>query len=161
MAGEARGAARKKKRGKVACPGPAFASPREVRGLTMQGLRPIEVETMKGLEKLDPKTETAVIKSVGQKRRMELVKYALSKKITILNIKKPEEFLKSKEEELAKRRESTKKKEELKKHKKEEALKKAESEKKEKKEEEKGEEAKPETAKGAKSEKIKALEKKQ
>lgn len=152
---------RKKKRGKVACPGPAFASPREVRGLTMQGLRPIEVETMKGLEKLDPKTETAVIKSVGQKRRMELVKYALSKKITILNIKKPEEFLKSKEEELAKRRESTKKKEELKKHKKEEALKKAESEKKEEKEEGKGEEAKPETAKGAKSEKIKALEKKQ
>ena len=83
---------RKKKRGKVACPGPAFASPKAVRGLTLQGLRPVGVETMKELEKLDPKTDTAVIRKVGQKRRMELVKYSLSKNIKILNIKKPEEY---------------------------------------------------------------------
>jgi len=151
---------RLKRRGKVSHPGPGVASPRLVRGLTMKGLKPVEVATLKELEQLDPKTDTAVIKNVGQKRRIELLKQAIAKKITVLNIKKPEEYLSQAEEAFKKRKETTKKKEESKKQKKEEALKKAkEKEQAEKKEE--TQEQKPETSKGAKSEKIKTLEKRQ
>lgn len=150
---------RLKRRGKVSHPGPGVASPKEVRGLTRLGLRPVEVENNKQLEALDPKTEAAVIKRVGQKKRIELLKKATERKITVLNYKKPEEAIKQAEEKMKKKREAKKKKAETKKEKKEKAAKKTEEKKK--KEEEQPAEEKPETAKGAKSDKIKTLEKRQ
>lgn len=150
---------RLKRRGKISQPGQGVASPKAVRGLTMQGMRPIEVSTARELERIDPKTQAIVLRRVGQRKRIEILKQALAKKITILNIRKPEELIKQAEEEMQKIRESKKKKEETKKKRKEEAVKKAEENKKEGKQEES--EEKPETAKGAKSEKIKTLEKRQ
>lgn len=151
---------RLKRRGKISHPGQGVASPKAVRGMTMQGMRPIEVSTAKELERIDSKTQAIVLRRVGQKKRIELLKLALAKKIMILNIRKPEELIKQAEEEMQKIRESKKKKEETKKKRKEEAVKKAEEKKKKDGGQEAAEE-KPETAKGAKSEKIKTLEKRQ
>lgn len=150
---------RLKRRGKVSHPGPGVASPKEVRGLTRLGLKPIEVSTMKELESIDPKIKTAILCRIGQKKKLEMLKYAVEKKIPILNFRKPEETIKQIEEGMKKKKEAKKKKTETKKEKKEKATKKAEDKKK--KEEETPTEDKPETAKGSKSDKIKTLEKRQ
>ncbi len=148
---------RLKRRGKVSHPGPGVASPRAVRGLTMKGLKLVTVSRLEDLKNMDPKTETAAISKIGRKKRIEILKQALSQKIIIHNIKKPEEVVKKAEDAMKKKQEAKNKKEETKKQKKAEAPKMAE----EKKKEETKEEQKPETAKGAKSEKIKTLEKRQ
>lgn len=149
---------RRKRRGKVAMPNPGFRTPVAVRGLTRHGLKPVEVMQLSDLEGLDSQKETLVIRNVGQKRRVELLKKAIEKKLTVLNFKKPEEHIKKVEDELAKRKASSKKKKETQKKKKAESVKKAEETQKK---EEKTTEDKPETAKGSKSDKIKTLEKKQ
>ena len=151
---------RKKRRGKVSHPGPGVASPKAVRGLTMKGLKPVTVSTLKDLEKINPKTEAIIISKVGQKRRIELLKQAIAKNNPILNIRKPEEVIKKVEETIKKKQEIKKKKTETKKQKKEAAIQKAKEEEK-KKTETTEEQEKPETAKGSKSEKIKTLEKRQ
>ncbi len=155
--------ARRKFRGKTAHPGTGYASPRAVRGMTRQGLMPVEIGTPKDMAKVDPKTDAIVVKKVGTLKLVEILKQAVAKKIFIINIKKPEEIIKKAEEQAAKRKAEKQKKQETKKQKKEEALKKAEEKKKKEEKETKAEEKKeaPETAKGAKSDKIKILEKKQ
>ncbi len=146
-------------RGRVHQPTPSYGSPRAVRGMIREGLMPIEVTTMKDISKIDPSTQAVVIRKVGQRLRVELLKYALANKITVVNIKKTEEFIKNAEDDIKKRKEASKKHQESKKQKKEESLKKAEEKKKEEKTE--AAEEQPETAKGAKSDKIKTLEKRQ
>lgn len=151
---------RLKRRGKVSHPGPGVASPRKVRGLTMDGLRPVEIATLKELSMLNPKTDAAVLKKVGMRQRVEILKQALLKKITVLNIREPETLIKSVEDALKSKKEEKKKKEESKQKKKETATKKAEEKKKAEEPKEETQE-KPETAKGSKSDKIKTLEKRQ
>jgi len=147
---------RLKKRGKVSHPNPGVASPRAVRGMTRHGLRPIQVETLKQLESINLKTECALINNVGKKKRIELLKHAISKKIMVLNFKNPESAIQQIEEARSKKQESSKKKKDEQKKKKEESVKKEEDKKKKDENTEK-----PETAKGSKSEKIKTLEKRQ
>lgn len=149
---------RKKRRGKVSHPGPGVASPRAVRGLTMKGARLVAVSTPKDLQKVNPKTDAIVISKIGKRNMVQILKLALSQKIAVHNIKKPEEVIKQTEEMMKKKKEAKSKKMDTKQKKKAEAAQKAEEkQKKEAPEEQK----KPETAKGAKSEKIKTLEKRQ
>ena len=136
-----------------------YRSPGKVRYLELTGLKKTSVRNLNDLSKIDPKKECADISNTGMKKRMEMVREALNKKITIFNVKNPEAFLKECEEKLRQRKESKKKAEESKKDKEKTKEKvKGEAKKKEEKKEELSEEEKKEAEK---REKEKILIKKQ
>ncbi len=88
-----------------------FSSPKEVRGALKSGLQPLLVYNASQLEDFDTQNFEAVIaSSVGMKKRVEIVKKAIEKNISIHNIKDTEAYLKRVEEELKKRKELHKKK---------------------------------------------------
>ncbi|HLD00447.1 MAG TPA: eL32 family ribosomal protein [Candidatus Nanoarchaeia archaeon] len=75
-------------RGKPILPTPGYGSPKAVRGLSRSGLQRIVVSNVEQLAKLDPITQGAIISSgVGKKKKLDLLKLASEKKITLLNVK--------------------------------------------------------------------------
>ena len=104
-------------------------------------MQQIKVNNVNDLKGLKPSEHGVIVAHVGQRNRVEIVKKALEMKLKLLNLRNPEEFLKTVADELAQKKEESKKKLEHKKKSKEEALKKAES-KKEKEEEVKEEDKK-------------------
>jgi len=124
-----------------------YGSPKIIRYLHPSGLKEILVQNKKQLENIDPKNQGLIIsKKIGNKKRIEILKLALEKKLPVINIKNPQNHLEKLELQFKKRKESKKKKftekekKELEKKKKaEEKEKKEQEEKKEKNEEEKEE----------------------
>lgn len=87
-------------KGYARCPEIGWGSPKSVKGLSPEGLVEVKVESMKDIEGIDAKTQGAVIGgTVGKLKKIQLVKALSEKKITILNVKNPADFLKSVEEE--------------------------------------------------------------
>ncbi|RLE45257.1 50S ribosomal protein L32e [Candidatus Woesearchaeota archaeon] len=123
-----------------------FRSPSAVRGLDVSGLKQVLVSSLKQLEKLDPKTDGVVLSSgLGFRKREVLIKKCSELKLKILNIKNPEEYIKSKQsamEALKKEKEKSKQQKESKKKAEEKETKKAEEKKAEKKTEEKAKDQK-------------------
>jgi len=78
---------RKMSRGRV--PKPGYGSPKEVKGLNMEGFKEILVNNVKDMDKIkNPKEEVAVIsKTVGRRKRFEMIEYAMKKNIRIGNHK--------------------------------------------------------------------------
>lgn len=67
-------------------PETGFRSPLEVRGKTRDGFNEVRVFNPDGLVKVNPKTDVAVIAStVGRKKRLQIMKAAEDRKITIAN----------------------------------------------------------------------------
>ncbi len=108
------------KKGYRKSPSKGYRSPAVVRGLHPSGLVPVVVSSKKELENIDTKNQGAIIsKSVGMKKRIELVNYTKEKGITILNIKDIDKFLadvdkkmkEKKEKKEVKKKEKEKKKE--------------------------------------------------
>ena len=65
-----------------------WSSPRLIRGTTSQGLFPVMVSTIKDLTKINVKTDGAVIAAaVGAKKKAEIIKAAIEKKIQLVNVK--------------------------------------------------------------------------
>ncbi len=121
-----------------------YSSPKMIRSLHKTGLKPILIRAPKDIEEMNPKTEGAVISSkTGLKKRIELIKKALEKGITLLNIRDAGKFLEEAEKrraEIKKQREEKKKKKPAKPAKKkklEEKLEDEEKKKAEKKEKDK------------------------
>src|SRR3989344_2312554 len=51
-----------------------YRSPVEVRGMTLQGLKLVHIETLQQLEKLNPKTELAILSArLGTKKKVDIV----------------------------------------------------------------------------------------
>jgi large subunit ribosomal protein L32e len=79
---------RQKHKGKPRMPGIGFKTPEEVRGLNARGYKEVRISTPSEIEKLDPKTEAAVIAgNVGRKKRLEIMKKAEDKGVRITNIR--------------------------------------------------------------------------
>lgn len=94
------------------CVSPGFKSPAQVRCLTRQGLTQVQVSNLDQLKAIDPQTQAAMItKTVGMRNRTGMIKEALSRKITIMNYKHPEQFLKTAEDILTKKKEKKKNRE--------------------------------------------------
>jgi len=91
---------------------PGFGSPKQVKGLDRTGLRPILINNVDDLLKLTKSDGAIIASSLGIKKKIEILKKCIEKKIIILNIKKPEEYIKSIENKL---QENKKQKQELKK----------------------------------------------
>jgi large subunit ribosomal protein L32e len=156
---------RQKHKGRPKLVSIGYGSPKAVKHLHSSGLQPIIIQNKKQFEGLDPKTQGIVLsKTTSSKKKVELIKLALEKNISILNIKNPQKCLEELESQFKARKESKKKKLTEKEKKELEKKKKAEekerAEKEEKKEEKTPEEIKEEREK-EKKEQEKTLIKKQ
>ena len=112
------------KKGYRRTPSKGYRSPSIIRGLHPSGLAPIIVSSKKELENIDVQNHGAVIaKSIGMRKRIELVNYAKEKGIAILNIKDIDNFLAKADKKLKEKKEKReeRKKEKVKKEKKKEA----------------------------------------
>ncbi|MBI4141819.1 50S ribosomal protein L32e, partial [Candidatus Woesearchaeota archaeon] len=72
---------------------PGYGTPAELRHIGKEGLTPVLVHTTKELENIDQKTQGIIVAHTGKKKKMTIIKTAQEKKITILNLKNPEQFL--------------------------------------------------------------------
>lgn len=97
-----------------------YGSPKEVRGLSKEGLKMIRIHNEEDLNKIVKEKEGIILSSsIGLKNKLLLLNKAKEKGITVLNLN-AEEYLKRKEEELKKRFEKKKTEKEKRKNKEEE-----------------------------------------
>ena len=107
-------------------PSTGFRSPKKVRNTLSSGLFPIMIQTKKSLDLLNTKTQAAILSStVGKKKKLEILEYAISKNIIIYNIKDPKSVIEKIKQEVQNRKKQTISTQEKKKISKEESLKKA------------------------------------
>jgi len=100
-------------------PSKGYKSPALVRGTNLTGLLPVMVYSKRDLEKIDIKKEAGIIaKTIGLRKKIELVNYAKEKGIKILNIKDFDQFLTKANERLKGRKERKEKRKEKKEKKK-------------------------------------------
>lgn len=122
---------RQKHKGRPKLVSPGYGSPKIVKHLHSSGLKEIIVQNREQLNTLDPQTQgIAISQKVGNKRRVELLKIALEKKIKVLNLTDPQKYLEKLETQFKERKETKKKKLDEKSKKEEEKKKKAEEKKK-------------------------------
>lgn len=119
-----------------------YGSPAAIRGVHFSGLMPINVYNPAMLESLDNKTQGIIVsKSVGQKKKLEIVSKAKELSLQVLNVKDVDAYLskvkKAIEEEKKTKEEKAKTKEEKKKQAEKAAEKKAKEKKAELSDEEK------------------------
>lgn len=75
---------RRGERGRGRRPSPGYGSPKAARGLARSGLRPVLVANVSEISRLDPKTQSAIIKSaVGKKKRTDMQRLAKEKGIRL------------------------------------------------------------------------------
>lgn len=119
------------KRGYLKKPKTGYGTPKKEKEV-------IRVRNLSDLEKAEGKD--IIIKKIGMKKKMAIVKKAIERNINMINVKEPKKFLKEAEDKLNKRKKERKKrgkkKEDIKKQAKKEADKKKESEEKESESEE-------------------------
>jgi len=103
-----------KGRGKM--PSPGYKSPAKVRGMHSSGLKMINISSIKDLQKIKNQSEGVVIsKTVGMKKKIEILKMAKELKIKVLNLNldehigKIESFLSSKKKEVKEEKKEAKK----------------------------------------------------
>ncbi len=71
-----------------------FGYPKAVRGLNRIGLTLIHVENVTVAQSVDPKTTSAIVSaSLGQKKKIEVVRILVERKVAIQNIKDANKFL--------------------------------------------------------------------
>ena len=115
-------------RGYKRSPEVGWGSPKEVKGLTSEGLRPVHIMSLKDISSLKKETDAVIIASnIGKRKRLSLVQALLEKKIAIINIKDPSKYIEGIEKDLKQKKQAKQAKT------KEKAEKKKEKEAKEKK----------------------------
>ena len=104
-------------KGRRKLPSPGYKSPILVRNLHSSGLKPINIHSLKDLEKIYPQSEGIIVsKSVGMKKKLELLKKANELKLSVLNLNSSAQIRKIEDIINSKRKKDTKetKKEEAK-----------------------------------------------
>jgi large subunit ribosomal protein L32e len=92
-----------------------WGSPKEVKHLHKSGLEQVMVHNPEELGKVDAKKQGVVIAgAVGTRNRVAIVREAMQKNITILNIKNPQEYLQGVEAKMRAKAEEKKKMEKAK-----------------------------------------------
>ena len=124
---------REKRKGHRKSPSPGYGSPKKVKGLHVLGLKSVRIISNKDLGNIDANNEGIILSAtLGLRKKIEIIKKAVEKKIKILNIKDPEQFLKSVEKQMKKKKETKEAKTKEKEKKKKEKEKKITAKKKEK-----------------------------
>ena len=98
-------------KGRRKSPSPGYKSPKKIKGQHSSGLVMVRVFSVKDLSELNKESEGAIIpKTVGMRKRYEILKKAKELNIKILNInideyiKKIEDFISSKKKESTKKK---------------------------------------------------------
>ena len=100
-------------RGKPTSPAVGYSSPKAVKGLERSGLKSVVVKTLNDLQHIKANEGILLSATLGMKKRTLLLKKATEMKLTLLNIKNPEEYLKQAQERIQQRKkESQSKKQE-------------------------------------------------
>lgn len=100
---------RLKKRGYRVYVSSGYRSPALIRGFSKNGLEPIIVNNLSDLNSMDKNTQTAVISStMGQRKKIEIVKKAKEMKIVLQNVNDIEKYLKSVEKNMELRKSNKK-----------------------------------------------------
>jgi large subunit ribosomal protein L32e len=73
-------------KGRPALPTPGYGAPKAVKGLHPSGLKGIVVNNVKELSNLNTNEGAVLSANLGKKKRLELLKLAQEKKITVLNV---------------------------------------------------------------------------
>ncbi len=102
-----------------------YSSPRSVRGLTKEGLKPVVVVNLNELLKIQNGEGVIISRKLGLKKKLVFLQKAQELKLQILNIKNVDEFLKKSKEKFESKKEEHKGKQEERKKTKQEAEKKA------------------------------------
>jgi large subunit ribosomal protein L32e len=95
-----------------------YGSPKAVRGMHHSGMKHVEVSNVKELAKVNPKEEGIIIKSIGMKKKIEIIIEAEKKGIKILNVGDSKKFIANAENKIKSRKENASKKTEARKNKK-------------------------------------------
>jgi large subunit ribosomal protein L32e len=107
-----------------------YGTDASIKGTDRTGLRPVLVASVEALEKVDPKVESILISSnVGKRKKLDIVKKAVEKKLTLSNVKDPEGFIKEVEKAKVEEKKAKKDKVDTRKKKHEEIEKKAKEDK--------------------------------
>ncbi|MBI4152881.1 50S ribosomal protein L32e [Candidatus Woesearchaeota archaeon] len=81
------------RRGKAAMVKNGYRSPKSVRGMTREGMTPINVHNKHDIAKLDSKVHVAIIgASVGKKKKQDIITAAQQKGIRIFNMRDAREY---------------------------------------------------------------------
>ncbi len=76
---------------------PGYGSPRVLRGIHKSGLSIVVVKNIKDIKNINPKENGAIISGkMGLKKKLILIEELIKNKVTILNIKNPEEYMQEK-----------------------------------------------------------------
>jgi len=78
---------------KGASPKVGYSTPNEIRGIHPSGLAPVTVYNVKMIDSIDKEKQGMIIGNVGIKKRIMIINEAVKRKIKILNLRKPEEYL--------------------------------------------------------------------
>ena len=95
---------RQKFRGKLNVVSIGYKNPENLRGLNHKGLSGTLVNNLGDLKNVEG--NIIIGRTVGQKKRIEIIKKAIEKKIKILNLENPEAYLKDVTERLKKKKEA-------------------------------------------------------
>jgi len=122
---------RKNLRGHKAKPEIGYASPRSVKGLTHNGLKPIVVNNIKQLESLTKENSVILANSLGLKNRLILLNKIKEKGLIVFNYKDVDAFTNKAKEKFESKKKEKKSKQTKKEKVKQEAEKKTENKKSE------------------------------
>lgn len=91
--------------GHPACANPGYGGPKDVRGAHKSGLMPVTVCSINDITSLNKSKQAIVIgATVGQKKKIEIVKKASELGFKIIGLKDPGNYLKKIEEEIKSRK---------------------------------------------------------
>lgn len=79
--------------GKHKMPEQGWGSDARIRGMHPKGVNPITISTIKELQTLKQNEGAVIARTTGNKRRKELLQYAIKNNMIILNVKNPKELL--------------------------------------------------------------------
>lgn len=96
-------------RGKRVGPAVGYSSPKEVKGLERNGMQSVLITTMEELNNIQKEQIIIISAKLGQRKKVEIVKKAVEKKLPILNIKDPQKYLQDIEQHYKKKKEDKKK----------------------------------------------------
>ncbi|MBM3199440.1 hypothetical protein FJZ53_00790 [Candidatus Woesearchaeota archaeon] len=122
---------RLRKKGRRKRPSMGYSSPQLVRGLNPDGVKEKLVYNLEDLSSVGKNEGVIISGNIGLRKKIEMLKKIQELKLTLLNLKDINAFIKQTEESFLAKKQESKKKEEEKKQAKEEAVKKAEEKKKE------------------------------
>ncbi|MBI5390773.1 hypothetical protein HZB02_04735 [Candidatus Woesearchaeota archaeon] len=97
---------RRSKRGRGALVKVGYGTPQAVRGLSREGLKVVSVSSLNDLQKVGKEAGAMLSSTLGEKKKLTVLKACVEHHIKVLNVKDPAAYLKAAEHKLAVKKKS-------------------------------------------------------